>query len=97
LKQLAEQDVPISGAGVLEVLQDGFGFCALLRKTIFPGRMIFMFLRRKSAVLVCEQGDIVEGKSAPQKNLNVILLCSKSIALTGKPRKKSGIASTLIT
>ena len=26
LKQLAEQDVPIAGSGVLEVLQDGFGF-----------------------------------------------------------------------
>ena len=26
LKRLAEQDIPIIGAGVLEVLQDGFGF-----------------------------------------------------------------------
>src|SRR5438309_8729599 len=26
LKQLAENDVPISGDGVLEILQDGFGF-----------------------------------------------------------------------
>ncbi len=26
LKQMAENDVPISGAGVLEILQDGFGF-----------------------------------------------------------------------
>jgi transcription termination factor Rho len=26
LKQLAENDVPISGTGVLEVLSDGFGF-----------------------------------------------------------------------
>ena len=34
LKKLAEQDIPISGAGVLEVLQDGFGF---LRS---PGRKL---------------------------------------------------------
>ena len=26
LKQMAENDVPISGSGVLEILQDGFGF-----------------------------------------------------------------------
>ena len=26
LKKLADQNVPISGTGVLEVLQDGFGF-----------------------------------------------------------------------
>ena len=31
LKQLAENEVSISGDGVLEVLQDGFGFLRSLR------------------------------------------------------------------
>ena len=34
LKQLAENDVPISGDGVLEVLSDGFGFLRLPKPTI---------------------------------------------------------------
>ncbi|MEM7618791.1 MAG: transcription termination factor Rho [Pseudomonadota bacterium] len=37
LKQLAEQDVPISGTGVLEVLQDGFGFLRSPEENYLPG------------------------------------------------------------
>lgn len=37
LKRLAEQDVPISGAGVLEVLQDGFGFLRSPEENYLPG------------------------------------------------------------
>ena len=37
LKQLAEQGVPISGAGVLEVLQDGFGFLRSPEENYLPG------------------------------------------------------------
>ena len=36
LKQLAEQDVEITGQGVLEILQDGFGF---LRSPDFGARI----------------------------------------------------------
>jgi transcription termination factor Rho len=37
LKQLAENDVPIYGGGVLEVLQDGFGFLRSPEANYLPG------------------------------------------------------------
>ena len=37
LKQLAENDVAIYGAGVLEVLQDGFGFLRSPEANYLPG------------------------------------------------------------
>ncbi len=37
LKELAETDVPIAGAGVLEVLQDGFGFLRSPEENYLPG------------------------------------------------------------
>ena len=37
LKQLAEQDVEISGGGVLEILQDGFGFLRAPESNYLPG------------------------------------------------------------
>ena len=37
LKQLASQNVPISGVGVLEVLQDGFGFLRSPEENYLPG------------------------------------------------------------
>ena len=42
LKDLAEDEVELHGGGVLEVLQDGFGFCARLRPTTYRVQMIFM-------------------------------------------------------
>ena len=42
LKQLAENEVVISGTGVLEVLQDGFGFLRAQKLIIYQDRMIFM-------------------------------------------------------
>ncbi len=43
LKKLASQDVEIIGEGVVEVLQDGFGFYDLLMLIIFQDLMIFTF------------------------------------------------------
>jgi transcription termination factor Rho len=37
LKKLAEQDVPITGSGVIEVLQDGFGFLRSPEENYLPG------------------------------------------------------------
>jgi len=55
LKQLAENDVTIRGAGVLEVLSDGFGFCAPRNQIICQARMIFIYRPVRCAVLACEQ------------------------------------------
>ena len=37
LKQLAESDITISGGGVLEILQDGFGFLRSPESNYLPG------------------------------------------------------------
>ena len=55
LKQLAENDVTIRGAGVLEVLSDGFGFLRAPNPTICRARMIFISRPVRCAVLACEQ------------------------------------------
>ena len=47
LKQLAENDVVIRGTGVLEVLSDGLGFCALQNQIIFQVLTIFIFHQAK--------------------------------------------------
>jgi len=46
LKERAEDGAEISGDGVLEVLQDGFGFLGLQKQIICQAQMIFMFLQK---------------------------------------------------
>ena len=55
LKQLAENDVTIRGAGVLEVLSDGSGFLRAPESNYLPARMIFISRPVRCAVLACEQ------------------------------------------
>ena len=47
LKKLAQKNEQISGGGVLEVLQDGFGFYELLNQTIYLAQMIFMLVQAR--------------------------------------------------
>lgn len=42
LKVLAEKDTSIEGDGVLEILQDGFGFLRSAQANYLPAPMIFM-------------------------------------------------------
>jgi transcription termination factor Rho len=42
LKSLAEQEVTITGGGVLEVLPDGFGFLRSVEANYLPSQAIFM-------------------------------------------------------
>jgi transcription termination factor Rho len=53
LKQLAENGTPIYGEGVIEVLPDGFGFCATPKRTIARALMIFMCRQRLSKSSAC--------------------------------------------
>ena len=75
LKQLAENDIVIRGTGVLEVLSDGFGFCARRNQTICPGRMIFIFHLARSDGLGCAQAIQWKARLEPQKMGSGILLC----------------------
>ncbi len=52
LKKLAAQDVEIIGEGVVEVLQDGFGFLRSADANYLRGPTIFIFLLRSCAVFL---------------------------------------------
>ena len=47
LKKLAEKNEQIAGGGVLEVLQDGFGFLRSIEAKYYLGLMIFMLVQAK--------------------------------------------------
>ena len=51
LKQLAEDDISIYGDGVLEVLQDGFGFAASRCGPAIRLRVKFALPKKASAIL----------------------------------------------
>jgi transcription termination factor Rho len=50
LKQLAAQDIDITGVGVVEVLQDGFGFLRSPDANYLPGQTTSTSVRRRSAL-----------------------------------------------
>jgi len=62
LKQLAENDVPISGDGVLEVLQDGFGFLRSPEANYLPGPDDIYVSPRQVRRFGLRTGDTVEGQ-----------------------------------
>ncbi len=69
LKQLAEQSVPISGTGVLEVLQDGFGFLRSPEENYLPGPDDIYVSPSQVRRFGLRTGDIVDGEiRAPKDN-----------------------------
>ena len=69
LKRLADQGVPISGSGVLEVLQDGFGFLRAPEENYLPGPDDIYVSPSQVRRFGLRTGDIVEGEiRAPQKD-----------------------------
>src|SRR5438270_271531 len=61
LKQLAENDVPISGDGVLEVLSDGFGFLRSPEANYLPGPDDIYVSPNQVRRFALRTGDTVEG------------------------------------
>ncbi len=61
LKQLAENDVPISGTGVLEVLQDGFGFLRSPEENYLPGPDDIYVAPNQIRKFGLRTGDIIMG------------------------------------
>ncbi|HTV89450.1 MAG TPA: transcription termination factor Rho [Stellaceae bacterium] len=61
LKQLAENDVPISGDGVLEVLSDGFGFLRSPEANYLPGPDDIYVSPNQVRRFGLRTGDTVEG------------------------------------
>lgn len=69
LKSLAEEDIPISGAGVLEVLQDGFGFLRSPEENYLPGPDDIYVSPSQIKRFGLRTGDTVEGEiRAPKDN-----------------------------
>ncbi len=68
LKQLASQGVPISGAGVLEVLQDGFGFLRSPEENYLPGPDDIYVSPSQVRRFGLRTGDIVEGEIRAPKD-----------------------------
>ncbi len=68
LKKLAEQDVPITGSGVLEVLQDGFGFLRSPEENYLPGPDDIYVSPSQVRRFGLRTGDIVEGEIRAPKD-----------------------------
>ena len=62
LKQLAENDVPITGDGVLEVLSDGFGFLRSPEANYLPGPDDIYVSPNQVRRFGLRTGDTVEGQ-----------------------------------
>ena len=61
LKELADRDVEISGGGVLEVLQDGFGFLRSPESNYLPGPSDIYVSPEQTRKHSLRTGDTVEG------------------------------------
>ena len=68
LKQLAKKNVPISGVGVLEVLQDGFGFLRSPEENYLPGPDDIYVSPSQVRRFGLRTGDIVEGEIRAPKD-----------------------------
>ncbi len=69
LKKLAEEGVPISGVGVLEVLQDGFGFLRSPEENYLPGPDDIYVSPSQVRRFGLRTGDTIEGGiRAPKDN-----------------------------
>src|SRR5271166_545480 len=68
LKQLAENDVPISGDGVLEVLSDGFGFLRSPEANYLPGPDDIYVSPNQVRRHGLRTGDTVEGQIRAPKD-----------------------------
>ncbi|MAI62737.1 MAG: transcription termination factor Rho [Micavibrio sp. TMED27] len=68
LKQLAQEGVPISGSGVLEVLQDGFGFLRSPEENYLPGPDDIYVSPSQVRRFGLRTGDIVEGEIRAPKD-----------------------------
>jgi len=69
LKEYADQDIPIFGEGVLEVLQDGFGFLRSPEANYLPGPDDIYVSPSQIRRFALKTGDTVEGQiRAPKDN-----------------------------
>lgn len=88
LKQLAEEDVPISGVGVLEVLQDGFGFLRSPEENYLPGPDDIYVSPSQVRRFGLRTGDIVEGQIRAPKDSERYFALLKVGSINGEAPEK---------
>jgi transcription termination factor Rho len=88
LKQLAEKDVEITGGGVLEVLQDGFGFCRSPESNYLAGPDDIYVSPSQIRRFSLRTGDTVEGQiRAPKDGERYFALVKVSTINFEEPEK----------
>ncbi|MEM6781628.1 MAG: transcription termination factor Rho [Pseudomonadota bacterium] len=88
LKQLASQGVPISGAGVLEVLQDGFGFLRSPEENYLPGPDDIYVSPSQVRRFGLRTGDIVDGEIRAPKDSERYFALLKVSTINGEAPDK---------
>ncbi len=90
LKKLAAQDVEIIGEGVVEVLQDGFGFLRSADANYLPGPDDIYISPSQLRRFLSRPVIRSKVRSAVPRKANVISRCSRLIRSISKIRKRSG-------
>ncbi len=88
LKQLADQGVPISGSGVLEVLQDGFGFLRAPEENYLPGPDDIYVSPSQVRRFGLRTGDIVTGEIRAPKESERYFALLKVDSINGEAPEK---------
>lgn len=88
LKRLAEQDVPISGSGVLEVLQDGFGFLRSPEENYLPGPDDIYVSPSQVRRFGLRTGDSLEGEIRAPKDSERYFALLKVDSINGESPEK---------
>jgi transcription termination factor Rho len=96
LKKVAEKE-EITGAGVLQLLQDGFGFLRAMESNYLPGPDDIYVSPSQIRKFGLRTGDTVEGPVRAPKKVKDILHYFKSVKLILKNQKKQDIKLHLIT
>jgi transcription termination factor Rho len=88
LKELAEQDMPITGIGVLEVLQDGFGFLRSPEENYLPGPDDIYVSPAQVRRFGLRTGDVVEGEIRAPKESERYFALLKVGSINGEQPEK---------
>lgn len=88
LKKLADEGVPISGTGVLEVLQDGFGFLRSPEENYLPGPDDIYVSPSQVRRFGLRTGDIVEGEIRAPKDSERYFALLRVGSINSEPPEK---------
>ena len=98
LKQLAAREVEIIGDGVVEVLQDGFGFLRSADANYLPGPDdIYVSPVARSAASACAPATRSRARSAARRTASATSRCSRSTRSISRTRRRSATRSTSTT